>query len=108
MQPGKRDRIAPIGLYPPTWSLRDQSRGDHHAVVAEFTDLAIQPAGGWAGLVANAQLTISVGQLPDHPRDRCRLVSISPTNRTSPPRPLSAKATACFIFATSKLTNAPL
>jgi hypothetical protein len=43
MQPCQRDRIPPVGLDPLARPLRDQSRRNHHAVVAKIPDLPIQP-----------------------------------------------------------------
>jgi len=43
MQPRQRDRVAAVRLHAFPRSLRDQSRSDHQAIVAESLDLAIKP-----------------------------------------------------------------
>src|ERR1700731_323822 len=88
MQPRQRHRIAPVGLDPLSWPLRDQRRSDHQAGVPASPD---RPAS----------LRISRSTVPGE-------LDISPRKRTSPPRPPSAIATACFIFDTSNATKASL
>src|SRR5215217_4896575 len=101
MQPRQRDRVPPVRLDPLARPLRDQSRRNHHAVVAKIPDLPAQPVplGG-----ASKQTCRRSYRLPSFLIVRsiaAGLFSISPRNRTSPVRPPSAIATACFIWATS-------
>jgi len=72
MQPRQRHRIAPVGLDPLSWPLRDQRRSDHQAGVPESPDLPIQPVSGRPRFVAEMQLAIAAGQLADQPLHRSR------------------------------------
>ena len=62
--------IAPIGLYPVAWSLRDQRRRYHHALEAELLDLPVQSVAGRPGLVAERQPLVPGGQLAHQLRRR--------------------------------------
>src|SRR5712691_12223710 len=70
MQPRQRDRIPPVGLDPLTRTLRDQSRGDHHTVVAQSLELTVQPIPGRTRFKAKMQPTIPARQFLDRPFDR--------------------------------------
>jgi hypothetical protein len=108
MQPRKRDRVTPIGLHPFARLLRNQRWRNDRTVVAESLDLAVQPVSGRAGFVADVQLCVAPCQLADHLLNRCRRTVDLTNYRTSPSRPPSAMATACFFFAVSIPTNASL
>ena len=108
MQPRQRDRVPPVRLDPLARALRNQGRSDHHTIVAERLDLAIKPISRRPGLEADMQPVVSLRQSLDRPLDRSRPFSTSPRNRTSPVRPPSASATACFFLATSKATKTSL
>src|SRR5215218_8717796 len=108
MQPRQRDRVPPVRLDPLARPLRDQSRRNHHAVVAKIPDLPAQPVPLGR---ASKQTCRRSYRLPSFLIVRsiaAGLFSISPRNRTSPVRPHLAIATACFILATSNATKAPL
>ena len=74
MQPRQRDRVPPVRLDPLTRPLRDQSRRNHHAVVAKRLDLPVQPISRRPGLEADMQPVVSLRQLLDRPLDRRRPV----------------------------------
>lgn len=74
MQPRQRHRVPPVRLDPLARPLRDQSRRNHHAVVAKIADLPIQPVPRRPGLEADMQSIILPGQLLDRPLDRRRPV----------------------------------
>ena len=106
VQTRQRDRIAPVRLDPLARSFRDQRRSDHQAIVAERPYLAIKPVSRRPGFEADMQQVVPVRQSLDRLLEG--LFSTSPRNRTSPCRPPSAIATACFFLATSKETKASL
>ena len=108
VQSRQRDRVASIRLDPLARPLRNQGRRDPYAVVAERLDLPREPVSRRPCFEADVQPVISVRQSLDRPLDRSELFSTSPRNRTSPVRPPSAIATACFFLATSKATKASL
>src|SRR5215204_3500649 len=74
MQPRQRDRVPPVRLDPLARPLRDQSRRNHHAVVAKIPDLPAQPVPLGRGLEADVQAIISTAELLDRPLDRRRPV----------------------------------
>jgi hypothetical protein len=74
IQPRQRDPIPPVRLDPLARPFRNQSWGDHHAVVTKRLDLAIKPVSRRPGLKADMQPVISVGQPLDRPLDRQRVV----------------------------------
>ena len=106
MQPRQRHRVAPVRLDPLARPFRDQRRSDHQAIVAERLHLAIKPVSRRPGFEADMQQVVPVRQSLDRLLEG--LFSTSPRNRTSPCRPPSAIATACFFLATSKETKASL
>jgi hypothetical protein len=61
MQFGKFDRIAPVGLDPLAWSLRDQRWRHHHTVVLDAGELSLNTAAARAGAVARPQILSSSG-----------------------------------------------
>jgi hypothetical protein len=105
MQSRQRDRVAPVrldALARPFW---DQAGATTMQSVAEGVNLAVKPVSRRPGFKADVQTVVPVRQSLDRPLDRKRTVSTSPRNRTSPVRPPSAIATACFFFATSNATK---
>jgi hypothetical protein len=52
MQTHQAHRIAPIGLHPIAWTLGDERRRHHLAVMPEREELTIQIVSGRASLVA--------------------------------------------------------
>jgi len=65
VQPRQRDRVAPVRLDPLTGPFRDQSRGDHQAVVAKLLNLPIQPVTRRTCFEADLQLSIPGGEFLD-------------------------------------------
>ena len=108
VQPRQRDRVAPVRLNPLAGALRDQSRSDHQAIVAERPNLAIKPAPRRPGLKADMQSAVALRQSLDRPLDRSRPVFDLAEKPDFPVRPPSASATACFFLATSKATKTSL
>ncbi len=108
MQPRQRDRVAPVRLDParPPVSGSGQARPP--------CNRGRGPVPGDKARIPSAQLQsrhaalVAIRQSLDRPLDRQRLFSTSPRNRTSPLRPPSATATACFFLATSKATKTSL
>jgi len=74
MQPRQRDRIPPARLDALARPSRDQSRSDHHAIVAESLYLAIKPVSRQPGFKADMQPIVSVRQSLDRSLDRQRAV----------------------------------
>ena len=74
MQPRQRDRISPVRLDPLARPFRDQSRSDHHAIVAESLDLPIKPVSRRPGFKADMQPIVSARQSLDRSLDRQRAV----------------------------------
>jgi hypothetical protein len=105
MELRQRDRVAPIGLVALARPLRDQGRGDHQAIMSERPTLAIKPVSRRPGLEADMQPVVSLGRRLIVRSIGRGLFSTSPRNRTSPARPASAIATACYFSATSKATK---
>ena len=68
------DRIPTVRLDPLTRSFRDQRRSNHHAVMPERLNLAIQPVSRWSGLEADMQTIVTSRQSLDRPFDRQRIV----------------------------------
>jgi hypothetical protein len=101
MQPRQRDRIPPVRLDPLARPFRDQSRSDHHAIVAESQDLPIKPVSRRPGFKANMQPIVSARQSLDRSPDRQRAVPqrLRETGLLLS-GPLSAIAMACFFLAT--------
>ena len=62
MQPGQRDRVAPVGLHPLACSLRHERRRHHRAAVAESGDLPVQAVAARARLVTDAELAVLLAQ----------------------------------------------
>jgi hypothetical protein len=74
VQTRQRHRIAPVRLDPLARSFRDQSRSDHHAIVAEILNLAIKPVSRRPSFEADMQPVVSARQSLDRPLDRQRTV----------------------------------
>jgi hypothetical protein len=74
VQPRQGDCVAPVRLDPITGPFRDQSRGDHQAVVAKFLDLPIQPVTRRTRFEADLQPSIAGRELLDGPLDPGRRV----------------------------------
>jgi hypothetical protein len=74
MQPRQRDRIPPVRLDALARPFRDQSRSDHHAIVAESLDLPIKPVSRRPGFKTNMQPIVSARQSLDRSLDRQRAV----------------------------------
>jgi hypothetical protein len=74
MQPRQRNRISPVRLDPLARPFRDQSRSDHHAIVAESLDLPIKPVSRRSGFKTNMQPIESARQSLDRPLDRQQAV----------------------------------
>src|SRR5215204_974899 len=106
MQPRQRDRVPPVRLDPLARPLRDQSRRNHHAVVAKIPDLPAQPVPLGRASKQTCRRSYRLPSLLIVRSIAADLFSISPRNRTSPVRPPSAIATACFILARSNATKA--
>ena len=104
LQSWELDRVAPVRLVLAR-PFRNQGRSDHHTIVAERLDPAIKPVSvsptskqtcSRSYRSASVLIVRSIGN---------GLFSTSPRNRTSPLRPPSAIATACFFLATSEATK---
>ena len=108
MQPRQRNRISPVRFDPLARPFRDQSQGDHHAFVAERLDLPIKPVSRRPGFKKICSRSYRPANLLIVRSIDNGLFSTSPRNRTSPVRPPSAIAIACFDLATSKATKASL
>ena len=87
---------------------RNQGLSDHHTIVAERLDLAIKPVSHRPGFKADLQPVVPSASLLIVRSIGNGLFSTSPRNRTSPLRPPSATAMACFFLATSKATKTSL
>jgi hypothetical protein len=74
MQPRQRGRISPVRLDALARPFRDQSRSDHHAIVAESPDLPIKPVSRRPGFKTNMQPIVSARQSLDRSLDRQRAV----------------------------------
>ena len=74
MQPRQRDRIPSVRLDALARPFRDQSRSDHHAIVAESLDLPIKPVSRRSGFKTDMQPAVSLRQSLDRPLDRQRVV----------------------------------
>jgi hypothetical protein len=86
VQPGQGDRVPTVGLDALARSLRDQSWGNHHAVMAQISDLATQFITGRAGFKADMQPIVSGRQFLDHSLDRRRAVlDLAEKSHLSPP-----------------------
>ena len=107
MQPRQRNRISPVRFDPLARPFRDQSRGDHHAFVAERLDLPIKPVSRRPGFKKNPAV-VSARQSLDRSLDRQRAVLDVAEKPDFSVRPPSAIAIACFDLATSKATKASL
>ena len=94
MQSRERDCVAPVRLDALARPFRDQSRSDHHAIVAESLNLTIKPVSRRPSFKADMQPVLSARQSLDRPLDRKRLFSTSPRNRTSA-RPASFRDRNC-------------
>jgi hypothetical protein len=76
--------------------------------VPQLLDLAIQPVTRRAGFEADLQPTIPACQLPDRSLNpRRRVLDLAQAPNLAGAASLG-DATACFLFATSNATNAPL
>ena len=62
MQAGQRDGVAPVGLHPVAGLARDERGRHHRAVVAESGDLPVQAVAARAGLVADPELAVLLGE----------------------------------------------
>jgi hypothetical protein len=74
MQARQRDRVALVCLDALSRPFRDQSRSDHHAIVAERLYLAVEPVSCRPGFKAEVQPVVSVRQSLDRPLNRQRAV----------------------------------
>src|SRR4029077_1589564 len=102
------ERVTAVGLHLVAWALWDQRKGYYHAFESKIPDLSVQPVARRPCLVAERQPLVFGGKLPNELRRCARCVLISPRNRTSPPRPASAIATAFVNFDVSRPTKASL
>src|ERR1700760_2133428 len=87
VQPRQCNRIPPIGFNPLTRTLRDQSRGNHHAVVTQSPNLPIQLITGGTCFEADMEPIVACRQLLDQPPNGRRAVLdlANKPNFTSPP-----------------------
>ncbi len=86
MQTRQRNRIPTVRLDPLARSFRDQCRSDHHAIVAERLNLAIEPISRRPGLEADMQLIVPGRQSLDRPLDRrCTVLNIAEKPNLSRP-----------------------
>ena len=74
MQPRQRHRIASVRLDPLARALWDQGRRNHHAIMTEIADLAVQSVTRRTGFETDMQAIIAFSQLADRPLDRRRPV----------------------------------
>ena len=108
MQPRQRDRIPSVRLDALARPFRDQSRSDHHAIVAESLDLPIKPVSRRSGFKTDMQPAVSLRQSLDRPLDRQWTV-LDIAEKPDFSRPAAfGDAIACFFLATSKATKASL
>jgi hypothetical protein len=90
VQSRQGDRVAPVRLNPLAGALRDQSRSDHQAIVAESPNLAIKPVPRRPGLKADMQSAVALRQSLDRPLDRSRAV-FDVAEKPDFPRPASLR-----------------
>src|SRR5215212_6981224 len=103
-EPSQTGGVASVRLDVLARTFGDQ-RGRHNLTgMAERNKLAVEPIAGRAGFVAEVQPRILACELADEPLDGSRGCLDLTAYRTSPPRPLSAIATACLAFAASTPT----
>src|SRR4051794_32370149 len=62
----ERHCVASVRLDASAWLLRDQRRRHHHTLVPEPADLPVQAVADRAGLVAEIQLLVTAGELPEN------------------------------------------